>query len=307
MLTNLTRQALAVALADQAAASDLARHVNFMYPTGNVFYVHATRGSDSAGAGVTPEKPFATIDYAIGRCTANQGDLIIVLPGHAETVIGDIDVDVAGISIVGLGVGEARPVITFGTSTAAKIDVDAANCLISNLVLKNDIASQVVVADVDGAGTVIENCEFLEGSSKQYLIGVDIGAARVTVRKCYFKSVAVGANSAIKISAAVDRATIVGNEVFGDFADACVHNPTSAIATRVNISDNTLTNLQSGDHAIELVSACTGVINRNIANSTLAAAGTSGAIDQGACFANLNYGVDATADVQGILNPVADS
>jgi len=306
-VSTFTRQAVIAGLANQEAANDLLRHVDMLQPAGKVFYVHYTRGSDGAGVGLSPDAPFKTIDFAIDQCTASRGDVIVVLPGHAESCAVDIDLDVAGVSIIGLGNGELRPIVTFITDTAAKLDIDAANCLVSGIIFKNDIDSQVVVIDIDGAGTTVENCELLEGTAKQFLIGIDIAADRCTVRGNYIKSVAVGANSGIKISAAVDRPTIEGNEVFGDFADACVHNPTSAVATRCNISNNVLTNLQSGDHAIELVSACTGVINRNICNSTLAAIATQTAIDPGSCYCNQNFGSDGVGDVNGVAQPVTDS
>ena len=49
----------------------------------------------------------ADIDTAIAACTAAAGDVILVLPGHAENLAADsaIDLDVAGVSIVGMGVG----------------------------------------------------------------------------------------------------------------------------------------------------------------------------------------------------------
>lgn len=275
-------------------------------PTGNVLYVKSS--GTTTGPGFTPETPYSTIVAAIGACTANNGDVIRVMAGHAETITVDIDLNVAGVTIEGEGVGETRPVVTIG-AVGAKLDVDAANCKVSGIVFKIDADDVTTAIDVDGAGFVLEGCEILEGAGadEQALISVDIAEDRCTVRNCYIKSVTAGANSGIKISAAKDRITLIGNEIFGDFADACIHNPTSAIATRLRIDDNVLTNLQSGDHAIELVSACTGVINRNIVNSTLAAAGTAGALDGGSCFMNQNYGVDATADVQGILNPAADA
>lgn len=276
--------------------------------TGSIIFVHSGTGSNS-NDGSNPDAPVATIDYAIGLCTANKGDRIYVMEGHAESVAaaGGIALDVAGVSIIGLGNGENRPVVTFITSTAATITVSGANCLIKNIVFKNDIDSQVVVMPITGAGSGIDGCEFLEGTSKQYVIGVDLAEDRTFVRRCYFKSVTAGADSAIKVSAAKDRICIEDNEVFGDFADACVHNPTSAVATRLLVRGNRLTNLQSGDHAIELVSACTGVIERNVVNSTLAAVGTRGAIDPGSCYCIENYGSDGVGDVSGVLNPAADA
>lgn len=278
------------------------------YTTGARFWVHSS-GTDADSAGNSPDNPFASIDYAIGKTTANKNDVIYVMPGHAETLAADasdIAADVAGISIMGLGNGENRPIITF-THTGATVAISAANVTVKNLVFKNDVDSQVTVVTVTGAGATVENCDFLEGSSKQYLIGIDLGEDRATVKGCYFKSVAAGANSAIKVSAAKDRISIIDNEAFGDFADACIHNPTSAVATRLRISGNTLTNLQSGDHAIELVSACTGVIARNIVNSTLAAVGSKTAIDPGSCYCVENYGSDGVGDVSGVINPAADA
>src|SRR5215211_623854 len=93
----------------------------------NVFFVQSTHSNagDTAGKGQTPDAPFATIDYAIGNCTADQGDLILVLPGHEEAVsaAAGLALDVAGVTIQGVGTGRARPTITLGTSTAADIDV----------------------------------------------------------------------------------------------------------------------------------------------------------------------------------------
>jgi len=55
--------------------------------TGNIFYVDSGNSSavDYSGAGTSKTKPFKTVDYAIGQCTANNGDVIIVMPGHAES------------------------------------------------------------------------------------------------------------------------------------------------------------------------------------------------------------------------------
>ena len=88
---------------------------------GNVYWVNnsgvnpdgGANGSDS-GKG-TYLRPFSTVDYAIGRCTANRGDIIMVMPGHAEDVgsASAITSDIAGVAIVGLGTGAKRPTFTF--------------------------------------------------------------------------------------------------------------------------------------------------------------------------------------------------
>ena len=114
--------------------------LQMMYP-GKVFWVNNSQvlpkkgvaGVDLSGKG-TYLNPYKTIDYAIGRCTASRGDVIAVMPGHAETLLtaGAITSDVAGVAIVGLGVGSLRPTVTLGAA-AADWAVDAANCAFVNL------------------------------------------------------------------------------------------------------------------------------------------------------------------------------
>ena len=60
---------------------------------GKVFFVsdtglaaYANRKTPSDGNKGTFHAPFATIDYAVGQCVANRGDIIYVLPGHVETI-----------------------------------------------------------------------------------------------------------------------------------------------------------------------------------------------------------------------------
>ena len=50
---------------------------------GKIFYVDATNGSTS-NTGLTPTEALTTIDAAINKCTADRGDLIYLLPGHAD-------------------------------------------------------------------------------------------------------------------------------------------------------------------------------------------------------------------------------
>lgn len=283
--------------------------------TGSVFFVHSGTGTNGAGYGQNPDAPVATIDYAIGLCTANKGDRIYVMPGHAEsiTAAAGIDADIAGISIIGLGNGNARPTITFTTAAGADVDLDADNIKIKNLIFQNDIDSQTAVLDINASGCVVEDCEFREGASKQFLIAIDIngGAANAcddtVIRNCLIMSTAAGANEGIELGEVADNVLIEGCTIFGDFSDAAIHNPTGKVLTRLRIKNCELTNLQSGDHAIELVSACTGVILKNVVNSTLAAVGSKTAIDPGACYCVENFGSDGVGDVSGVLNPAADA
>lgn len=103
---------------------------------GNMYFVHSGTGS-AYSAGTDIESPMATLDDAVNKCTANQGDIIIALPGHAETITAAsaIDIDVAGIKIYGIGEGEDRPKITFGTDVDASIEFAANSTVFKNFIL----------------------------------------------------------------------------------------------------------------------------------------------------------------------------
>lgn len=121
--------------------------------TGNAFYVDATTGNDIPEQGDNPNRPFATIDYAIGKCTANKNDVIYVMPGHAETLAtaSVVTVDVVGISIIGIGRGANRPTFTF-SGTAATMVISAANITIKNIITKpsiDSVVSPIVVQAAD--------------------------------------------------------------------------------------------------------------------------------------------------------------
>lgn len=92
-------------------------------------------------------EPFSTLEYAIGQCQTNKGDIIFIKPGHAETVSSAtaLNFDTAGIAIVGLGTGNARPTFTLDTATTATIPVTAANISVKNVIFTANFADIVSV------------------------------------------------------------------------------------------------------------------------------------------------------------------
>jgi len=120
---------------------------------GQVFFVNnssvlAQDGiAGSNGNPGTYQKPFSTLDYAVGRCAAGRGDIIFIMPGHAETISSAtaLNLDVAGIAILGLGAGTSRPTFTLDTATTTAIPVSAANITIKNCVFSANFADIVSV------------------------------------------------------------------------------------------------------------------------------------------------------------------
>jgi len=116
---------------------------------GDVYWVDS--GGLQNGDG-TFTRPYLTIDTAINNCTANNGDLIIVKPGHAETLAtaSAITADIAGVAIIGLGSGADRPTLTF-SGTAATMVISAASVTVQNIITKPSIDSVVSPIVVSGA------------------------------------------------------------------------------------------------------------------------------------------------------------
>lgn len=103
---------------------------------------HRTGSDGNKG---TFNSPFATLDYAVGQCVANRGDIIFVKPGHAETVSSAtaLALDVAGVAVVGLGLGANRPIFTLNNAATATIGVSAANISVQNCVFSANFADIV--------------------------------------------------------------------------------------------------------------------------------------------------------------------
>ncbi len=279
---------------------------------GNIWFVdsgHAA-ASDAVGAGKSPDKPFATIDYAIGQCTADNGDVIYVMPGHAETVSGaaGIDFDVAGVKVVGLGSGAARPTITM-SAVASTIHFDAIGSQLENVLVKVEHDCTIVI-DVDKADCVIKGVEFrarTAATAREWVTCIDVtGAAanacdRLKVIGCFFNSPTAGADNCIGLDEVHDSIEIAECTFWADCNDAPVHNPTGKVLTNLLIRDCNIANLQTGDHSIELVSACTGWLVRNLYHNDMTQATGS---DPGACRSFECMHCDAV-DTSGILSPAA--
>lgn len=131
---------------------------------GKTFHVDSGTGTDALPG--DSRRPFATIDYAIGQCTANNGDIILVSPGHSETVssASAITLDVAGVTIIFLGHGGDKGTLTFNTATTASIVVSAASCAILGAKFVAGIDALANPIHVQAADFTLD-CDWHDGSS----------------------------------------------------------------------------------------------------------------------------------------------
>jgi len=127
--------------------------------TGEILYV-GTSGTNAYNwlrSRVTESKLFTSLDTAIGSCVANRGDVILLSPGHVETIAsaGAIAVDVAGVQILGLGSGADRPTFTF-SAVDSTITISAASVTFKNFIVKPSIDSVVSPIVVSGANCTLD-------------------------------------------------------------------------------------------------------------------------------------------------------
>ena len=282
----------------------------------NVFYVdsnHAAK-SDAAGSGRSPDTPLATLDYAVGLCTAGQGDTIVLMPGHAEskTTTGDIaTLDVAGIRVIGLGNGLNRPTFTLGHA-GTTLTVSAANVLLRNVRLVSDVADCAVglTASATADGLTVERCQFASGAlTKELKIGVSIAAActDVTIQGCQFDTIITdetgSETNAILCAGAADRLRVLDCEMIGNFGTAAIAAATAA-SVRIVIARNLIYNIDSTNGlCVSLHASTNGIVSDNrltgLKTNTvpLACAG---------CAAHENY-TSAAVNESGIVRPAAET
>lgn len=254
---------------------------------GNVWFVDSgsATGSDAVGYGQNPDAPFATLDYAIGLTTASNGDTIYVMPGHTEALGADsaVDVDVAGLRIVGLGTGAARPTFT-ATAIAGDFKLAAASTRIENLLFLSGIDATTGMVEVSAADCQIVNCEFRDSVDQATDCLITTAAAdRLLIDGCKFNmAAAAGADSAIALVGA-DDCEIRNCWIYGNFAVGAVDIRTTA-SPRVWIHDCMMWTENAADICIvDTITGSTGWIGPrlylqlqdNAANITTAVTGAT--------------------------------
>jgi len=277
---------------------DIAEHPH------NIWFVdaNAAHGSDAASSGRNPDRAFLTLDYAISHANVEAGDVIYVLPGHAEDIATStsIDVDVAGISIIGLGSGSKRPRFDYDAADSA-FDIGANDCLIRNLTFRPGITSTLIGVEIETGvtGTVIEDCEFLVGEAAgtdEFVLTLKLtsGNHDTIIRRNTFRTAAADASctDCIDIAAAASRVRIEDNVFVGNYSTAAISD--GAACTNLYIVRNHI-KVKDGEPGIELTATTTGIIANNCIEST--GIDPTAAIVAADCSWFNNYCVDADGTV----------
>ncbi|KKN29235.1 hypothetical protein LCGC14_0846220 [marine sediment metagenome] len=200
----------------------------------NVFFVDsgATNALDADDQvhGNTWDVPFATLDYAIGKCTDSQGDVILIAPGHVEDYDGTttgFDADKIGITIIGLGSGSLRPRFDLEDASAGGV-IGANDVTIDNIVIRPSVTAVLIGLDLESGviGCKLTNIELAMGEDgagvDEFVKGIHLTSGNhdtvIKDTKILAHASATEATHGIHIDAASDRLTFDNVIIDGPFA-----------------------------------------------------------------------------------------
>lgn len=154
-------------------------------PGANVYFVRGNGTTvtefsrDPAGL---RERLSASVNRALQYCVSGAGDVVVVLPGHTETIStadGWSNL-VAGTRIIGVGQGNLRPTVTW-SAAAASVLLNVANASIENMILQlaGDPAATTALTvaapiTVSAAGCAIRGCRINAGVDADQLVTIGV-------------------------------------------------------------------------------------------------------------------------------------
>ncbi len=219
-------------------------------PAAKVFFLNNATSGLAEGAlggsngndGLDPLRPFATLAYAISKCTASRGDVIVVLPGHAETLTAVTTISTAGVQILGCKVGNKRP--TFTINAAADLfSLEAANITLQSLqcnIVTTDAATAFV--NVAAANCVLRDLFMIPSATSVNVVDcitLASGGDDCLIENVRIVNTTVPVNSFLSIEAAVARPSIKGCRFYGDTATGGLIDG-AVVATFVELEDNVI-------------------------------------------------------------------
>jgi hypothetical protein len=234
---------------------------------GDIWFVDSGVGVDAAGYGQNPDSPCATLDYAVGLCTANNGDVIYVMPGHAETIVADsgVDIDVAGVKVIGLGWGASRPTFTFTTAVTADFKLAADSVHVENILFLGGIDATTGVVEISGADCKLINCEYRDvtGEATDIIVTVNNADRLLIDGLRVIGAAGDGGDTAIALDGC-DDAVIRNFDIYGNFDQGAIECRTTA-SNRIKVYSGTIWTEGAEDLAIkDLITASTGTIGPDL-------------------------------------------
>lgn len=259
-------------------------------------YVRSTGAQDGEDHFAASGLLVSTLNEGLKRCRSGQNDIVIVLPGHAESVsTADFFSSlVAGTQILGVAPfrSSVMPTLTF-TATTATFLLDVANVTIQGLKFAVGIDAVANFVTVSAAGCRIESCYFQTGTSSSLDAATPVivaaGADDCVIVNNVFSGTSTAVNTnCVSVTGAVNGLVCVQNDFDVQLSGATAGViEFSAAATQFRVSRNNIVN-RRGTAAVAIrwsdTAGLAGIISENnlaftaditAATAALSAAGTT--------------------------------
>ena len=275
MLSGNALSRIRYALGNKGAADEFIAFLQLqgVLPGGNVYWASSTRGSDTTKGGTASDDPRATLESALGRCTALNGDSVILMPYHNEGMGNDQwGVGVAGVAVIGLGRGGQRPRLDYDHA-GASMDITANDVLLQNLTFLPSVTDVTIGIDVNAAAlrAQIIDCEALVGEDgagvDDFALWIDVkaGCDGLKVVRPRLRQHASGAGylAGIRLTGASDDITIEDPDmVMAGVGLVAPINGITTLSTNVDIVRGRLTT--DAEPGIEMLTGTTGRIIQTV-------------------------------------------
>ena len=229
----------------------------------NVYWVDSVTGSNSNRG--TLKYPVASLAYAIGLCTANNGDIIFVAEGHSEDVVAaaGINLNISGVTIIFLGNGAKRGTINFSTLVTASMTLTAANTTIVGARFTASIDALTGPIAISAADCQLINCSWYDGTTidTSDCVVATTAASRLLIDGWnYYPGNEAGTqkNSQFKLTA-ISAPVLRNINIRGNFLVGNINNATTA-CTDMSLQNIVLKNSNATPKpGMVLQAACTGM------------------------------------------------
>ena len=296
--------------------------------TGRFFIVCASTNANTAevngmfGGSYADGTPvvYTSIVLASAKCVAGRGDVILVAPGHTESISSAtaLTMSISNVSVIGLGVGAARPVVTLDTAATATLNVSAAGVTFKNIVFVANFADVASCFTLTTAKDfAVLNCEFRDTSAIfNFLCIVTTSATNnqadgLTFNGNYVYSLPTTDGAVVSVLANLLRLQVCDNIVDKAATNDAGHMITSSskILGGVRILRNILTVVGVSSGAAAVFFTGTGATSSGVLgfNNVMSLDTTGGIIMSASTGIRpmQNY-LSGAVDQSGTLNPTAD-
>jgi hypothetical protein len=231
---------------------------------GRIFYVDSGVGTE--GSGISWETAKDTFAEAVALCQDARGDTIMVNVGHTETITSATTVSIDYLTVICLGNSgpfsgptSGSPIFQFdGADACIKITGAAITWLGGEFISDGSVMINHLIDLSTGNNFRISGASFgTSEASVGTFINVDTADSVdsfATIENCFFNTLSnMPANSAINIGKDEVGWTIKNNIMYGDFNEAAINVPVGGNAqVDLSILSNIITNIQAGQHAIQI-------------------------------------------------------